>query len=429
MKHPFTGAGQKEGIAGLLLAKSWLVSPVPLFLFSSIVFLWLFPTVVLGVERNLRYDLLLAAYLSVQFLGFVAGQGWTPPRASGHQTGISAGDSFFKACWLFWGISFAYKVAMLLLGGIAKYQLEESEALFRLPYVMNVLDSLAFRVAPFLAWVASRGKISAALGFVVLLDLALGIATLTKEYAAYVLVAAVFGLAYWRILPSFKVIMIGAAGLLAVFLLGPALVWTRMETLHYTEPLEIVSGLVENVDRTLLDEIQRDTTILAVKERFDMYSAGLLAMESGEFREMAARCRNALPFFWVPRSYEKEITFRSGNYLGASVGLVPEGDVSGIAFPNPIVLDAMFGFWVGLAVFGGMSWLFGAAFRKIRRTRSVEWWMGYLILYLGLMVQVFIGLPAPALPYKMVYEAFTWGACILMLRGCRSMMGWLAGRA
>ena len=41
------------------------------------------------------------------------------------------------------------------------------------------------------------------------------------------------------------------------------------------------------------------------------------------------------------------------------------------------------------------------------------------ILYLGIMVQIYIGLPAPALPFKIVYEAASWVACIALLRGCR----------
>lgn len=398
-----------------------VVSPLWLFLVTNVLFLVLFPWLVLGVERDPGYESVLLLYGVVQAAFLLLGQR-VPPGGKAVSPGrIEADDSFFRACWIFWGVAMAYKLAMLLVGGIAKYQHEESEALFRLPYVMNILDSLAFRVAPFVAWVACRGRTGLALAVAVAIDLAFGVTTLTKEYTLYVIVAAAFGLSYWGKSPSWKVVFLGAVASLLVFLLGPAMVWTRQETIRFAEPIEIVTGIAENVDKTLLDEIQRDVSFLAAKERFDLYSAGQLAYRQKDFREMAIRTRDALPFFWLPRSAEKEITFRSGNYLGASVGLVGEGDVSGIAFPNPVVADAMFGRLAGLLFFGSVSYLFGLAFRKVMATRGVEWWIGYVLLYLGILLQVYVGLPLPAIPYKLFYESVTWGACVLLLRGCREL--------
>ena len=400
-------------------SEGWFVSPLALFLGTSFLFLWLFPAVILGVERDVRYDLLLGFYFAVQLAGLLLGQRTAFPLPRGRETAVAANGSLFRACWLFWGISAIYKLAMFLLGGIAKYQHEESEALFHIPYVLMVLDSVAFRAAPFMPWVGGRGKVTLPVLLAVLIDLGFGLSTLTKEYSIYVIVSAVFGLSYWGKAPSARLTALGAVSVIGVFLLGQALIWTRMETIKFTAPLEIASGIVENVDKTLLDEIQRDATLLAAKERFDLYSSGLLAVRQREFREVAVKARDALPFFWVPRSQEKEITFRSGNYLGSSVGLVPEGDMSGIAFPNPIVLDAMFGPVGAVIILGGVSYLFGAAYRRVIGGRCLELWIGYLILYLGIMVQMYIGLPAPALPYKIVYESASWVACIALLRGCK----------
>lgn len=407
----------------MLFSEGWIISPLVLFLATSFLFLWFFPTVVLGVERDLRYDALLAIFFAVQMACLVLGQGKAFPRSSSGEKAVAANEPFFRACAFFWIAAALYKLAMLLLGGIAKYQHEESEALFRLPYVFMVLDSAAFRVAPFMPWVAGRGRVGPIILLAAAVDLVFGIATLTKEYSVYVIVAALFGLCYWGKAPRARMAALGVVALAAVFLLGPALVWTRMETIRYADPLEVASGIAENVDKTLFDEIQRDVTLLAAKERFDLYSAGLLALRQKEFGEAAVKARNALPFFWVPRSAEKEITFRSGNYLGASVGLVPEGDVSGVAFPNPVVLEAMFGFAGAVFLLGGISYLFGAAFRRMARGRCLEWWIGYLILYQGIMVQLYIGLPAPAIPYKLVYEAASWVFCVALFRACKRAAG------
>jgi hypothetical protein len=44
-----------------------------------------------------------------------------------------------------------------------------------------------------------------------------------------------------------------------------------------------------------------------------------------------------------------------------------------------------------------------------------------VLLYLGILLQVYVGLPLPAIPYKIFYESVTWGACVLLLRGCREL--------
>src|SRR4030067_1258039 len=55
-------------------SEGWFVSPLALFLGTSFLFLWLFPAVVLGVERDASYDLLLGFYFAVQAAGLLLGQ-------------------------------------------------------------------------------------------------------------------------------------------------------------------------------------------------------------------------------------------------------------------------------------------------------------------------------------------------------------------
>jgi len=401
---------------GYLFGRGWAVSPLVLFLAIGSFFLVLFPMVLLDVDRDPEYERLLLVYGIAHLAGLVLGGSGRPPRETVPPGTVAAPRSFFAACWIFWGLMASYKMAMLLLGGIARYQHEESEALFRIPYAQMVLDSLAFRVAPFVAWVASRGRIGPMLALAVLADVLFGVATLTKEYALYVVVAAAFGFCYWKRSPPVRIVAAGAVATVLVFLIGPALVWTRMETVGFSSPLEVVSGIAENLDKTIADDVQRGVTFLAVQERFDLYSPGQLAFREEEFETTAKRTRDALPLFWLPGSEEKEITFRSGNYLGASVGLVEEGDISGVAFPNMVVLHAMFGFPAGVALYGGLGFLFGAAFRRIRGTRSVEAWMGYILLYLDIALQLYIGLPFPAIPYKVAYDLMAWCLAVLMLQ-------------
>ncbi|MBP2668165.1 MAG: hypothetical protein H6Q80_367 [Deltaproteobacteria bacterium] len=401
---------------GCFFAQGWAISPLVLFLVIGILFLVLFPMVLLDVERDPEYERLLMVYGIVHLAGLILGGSGRPLKEAIPAGKITAPPFFFRACWIFWGLMALYKTAMLFLGGIARYQHEESEALFQLPYAQMILDSLAFRLAPFIAWVASGGRIGPLLILAVLVDILFGVATLTKEFALYVIVAAAFGFCYWRRSPSMRIVATGAVATVLVFLIGPALVWTRFETVGFSSPLEVVSGIAENLDKTLADDVQRGVTFLAAQERFDLYSAGQLAFREEEFERTAQRARDALPLFWLPRSEEKEITFRSGNYLGASVGLAEEGDISGVAFPNMVVLQAMFGFPVGVALCGGLGFLFGAAFHRIRQTRFVEDWMGYVLLYLDVALQLYIGLPFPAIPYKVAYDLAAWCLAILMLR-------------